>query len=311
MRLSIRNGLNMIKKFLNYVEVRTKITSLFAFLMSLAYLSYKEIKINAFLTIIFFLSMFLFDITTTAINNYIDSKHDSKGLPFKRNTAFIIILVLLAISTLLGLYLAYLTDVVVLIAGGICFIYGVLYTYGPLPISRLPLGEVFSGFFYGVMIPFIIFHINMPQGHFFLLKFSLSSISLEINVVPCLILLIFAIVPFCTTAGIMLANNICDLEADIKVKRHTLPYFIGKKTAITLFGILYYSCYVAIVLMVILKILPVTCLLTLVTFYPVQKNITLFREKQEKSLTFIVSIKNYLMIMGSTTVFIYIGTILF
>ncbi len=33
-------------------------------------------------------------------------------------------------------------------------------------------------------------------------------------------------------ANIMLANNICDLEEDIANKRHTLPYYIGKKNAI-------------------------------------------------------------------------------
>jgi 1,4-dihydroxy-2-naphthoate octaprenyltransferase len=110
--------------------------------------------------------MFIFDLTTTAINNYIDSKTNGQILDFSRKTALIIIYCLFGISTVLGLYLAYLTDIAVLFAGGICFLCGVLYTFGPLPISRQPLGEVYSGAFYGIMIPFILMYINMPAGTF-------------------------------------------------------------------------------------------------------------------------------------------------
>lgn len=300
----------MIKKFLDYVELRTKITSLFAFLMTIAFLLYKGEKINIYLTMIFFVSMFLFDMTTTAINNYIDSKHDPDSMYYKKGLALGIIIILLALSTALGVYLACLTDIVILLAGGICFVFGILYTYGPLPISRQPLGEALSGFFYGVMIPFIIFYINTPSGELLSLDYSLESVSIKLMVGPILTLLLFSIVPFCTTAAIMLANNICDVEKDIKVKRHTLPYYIGEN-AKYLFAALYYISYTAILVMVILKILPPTCLLTLLTIYFVQKNIAQFLKKQEKSVTFVMSIKNYFIIMGSNTVFICLGTIVF
>jgi 1,4-dihydroxy-2-naphthoate octaprenyltransferase len=300
----------MIKKFFDYVELRTKITSLFAFLMTIAYLVYKGEKINVNVTIIFFTSMFLFDMTTTAINNYIDSKHDPDSMHYKKGLALGIILTLLGLSTALGIYLAFLTDIVILLAGGLCFIFGVLYTYGPVPISRQPLGEILSGFFYGVMIPFIIIYINTPSGDLLSLNYSLESVSVEVKVIPILTLLVFAIVPFCTTAAIMLANNICDVEKDIKVKRHTLPYYIGEK-AKYLFAGLYYASYVAILFLVIIKELPVTCILTLLTIFFVQKNIKQFLKKQEKSVTFVLSIKNYLLIMGSNTAFICLGTIVF
>lgn len=300
----------MIKRFLDYVELRTKITSLFAFLMTIAFLVYRGEKININLTIIFFASMFLFDMTTTAINNYIDSKQDPESRYYKKGLALLIILVLLGISVALGVYLAYLTDIVILLAGGICFIFGILYTYGPVPISRQPLGEVLSGFFYGVMIPFIIIYINTPSGEIISLQYSLESVSIELKVIPMLTLLLFAIVPFCVTAAIMLANNICDVEKDIKVKRHTLPYYIGEK-AKHLFAVLYYISYAAILLMVILKILPYTCILTLLTGYFVQKNIRQFQKQQIKSVTFVLSIKNFLLIMGSNTIFICLGTIVF
>jgi 1,4-dihydroxy-2-naphthoate octaprenyltransferase len=253
--------------------------------------------------------MFLFDLTTTAINNYIDSKTNEQILGFNRKTALIIIYFLFGISTLLGLSLAYFTDIVILLAGALCFVSGVFYTYGPVPISRQPLGEIFSGFFYGAMIPFILMYINMQEGTFLSYHLSLETISLELKVVPLLVLILFSIIPFSVTANIMLANNICDLEKDITVKRYTLPYYIGKK-ALLLFATLNYTPYAAMIIMIIIKALSPVCLLSLLSIFIVQKNINRFLERQEKAVTFIYSIKNFMIIMGSITVSIFISILL-
>lgn len=299
----------LIKGFLNYIEIKTKITSTFTFAMTIAFLLYQKQKINWKLTLIFLAAMFLFDLTTTAINNYIDSKDNDQTLDFKRKTALIIIYCLFGSSTILGLYLAYLTDIIILLIGGICFLCGVLYTYGPIPISRQPLGEVISGFFYGVMIPFILIYINVPAETLFSYHLSLESISLELKVVPIITLLLFSITPFCTTANIMLANNTCDVEKDIAVKRYTLPYYLGKK-ALPLFAGLYYLTYAATILMVVFKILSPICLLSLLTIFLVQKNINVFFKKQDKATTFICAIKNFVIIMGTNTVVIFLSVLL-
>lgn len=296
----------MLNRFLNYVEIRTKITSTFAFLMTIAFLFYVEQPIDWKLTAIFFSSMFLFDLTTTAINNYIDTKTNHQKLQFHRSIALIIIYVLLCISTALGLYLVYLTDIIVLLLGGLCFVCGILYTYGPIPISRQPWGELLSGIFYGLLIPFIILYINMPEGTYFTLQLGLEVISIEFMVIPIITVLLFSIIPTCTTANIMLANNICDLEKDVLVKRYTLPYYLGNK-ALFLFAGIYYFTYLATIIMVILKILSPICLLSLLTIFIVQKNIKEFFELQDKGKTFIVSIKNYVIIMGTTTLLIFIS----
>ncbi len=255
------------------------------------------------------MAMFLFDLTTTAINNYIDTKSNHQVLQFERRTALIIIYVLFGISASLGILLACLTDLVIFLIGGLCFLCGVFYTYGPLPISRMPLGEVLSGAFYGIMIPFILLYINSPAGTFLSWNVKEMTIFLQLNIVPILLLLLFAVIPFCTTANIMLANNICDLEKDILVKRHTLPYYIGKK-ALYLFAGLYYITYMAVIALVIVKYLSPICLLSLITILPVQKNIKVFFQKQDKSATFVVAIKNYLLIMGANTLLIFISAFL-
>ncbi len=297
----------MILKLLNYTEIKTKITSIFAFLMTIAYIFYLDKPINWKLTLIFFVSMFVFDLTTTAINNYIDTKTNHQTLDFKRSTALIIIYVLFMVSAGFGLYLAYLTDVVVLLLGGVCFICGVFYTFGPVPISRQPLGEVFSGLFYGLLIPFLLLYINMPEGTYLTLKPGLDLISLDMRVMPLVTVILLSVAPICTTANIMLANNICDVDKDISVMRYTLPYYLGNKPSLYLFAALYYIPYAAVIVMVAAGMLSPICLTALVTLIFVQKNISAFFKLQDKGKTFICSIKNYVIIMASITLVIFIS----
>ena len=305
-RTVITDHQSNMKRIFEFVEIRTKITSLLPFLMSLAYLFYRRQPVNAERTLLFFGSMFLFDLTTTAINNYIDTKTNGQKLPFSRGMAKFIIYLLLGVSTALGLTLAYRTDLVVLLLGGLCFLCGVFYTWGPVPISRLPLGEIFSGLFYGLFIPFLMLYMNMPSGTFLALTADWHVIRLEINLAPALSLLLFSVGPICTTANIMLANNICDLEKDIAVGRYTLSYFLGKK-ALDVFAGLYYVTYLAWTAAVALKLLSPVCLAALLTVIPVHKNILRFKKEQIKEKTFALSVQNYIIIVGAQTLVIFLS----
>jgi len=296
-----------MKRLLSYVEITTKITSTFAFLLTAAFLFYLNGPINWRLSLLFFAAMFLFDLATTAINNYIDTKTNQQTLQFTRSTALAIIFVLLGVSAFLGLYLVWLTDVVVLLLGGLCFLCGILYTFGPVPISRQPWGEILSGIFYGFFIPFILLYINMPEGTFLTLEWNLQTVSLDLQIVPISTAAILSVIPVCCTANIMLANNICDVEQDVLVKRYTLPYYLGRKASLHLFAAVYYTTYLAMILMVALKILAPLCLLSLATLIPVRKNIHTFFGEQVKSKTFITSIKNYVIIMGTDTALIFLS----
>ncbi len=298
----------MVKRFLSYVEIKTKITSIFPFFMTLAYLFFNGIDIHPLRTAVFFCGMFLFDLTATTINNYEDTKKNRQTLQFNRRTAFYITAVLFLISAALGIYLVSLTDIVVLLLGGICFLFGVLYSWGPFPLTHSPLGEAASGFFYGFVIPFILYYINAPKD-LFTYSVSMERISAEINVSPAIGLLLLSIMPFCLTAGIMLANNICDVERDVKVGRYTLAYYL-KRRAVYVFALLYYTAYASVIVMVIAGFLSPLSLLVLITLIPVQKNITVFLKKQVKEETFIVSIKNFILIISVHIILIAAGRLL-
>lgn len=299
----------MLGRFLDYVEIKTKITSVFAFALSISYLFALGVHINSRLTCIFFAGMLLFDLTTTSINNYIDTKTNNLALQFKRTSAKAIIFILLGVSIFFGLWLVILTDVVVLITGGLCFLIGIFYTYGPIPISRQPWGEIFSGILYGFFIPFLVLYINMPLGTYLNLTLGWDVVSFQANVVPLVHLGLISIAPVCTTANIMLANNICDLERDIRVKRYTLPYYLGGKS-LYLFASLYYVCYLTNIIMAVMGMISPIALVSLVTLIPVQKNISRFLKDQKKETTFNVSIKNYIWIMtGNILGFVLTGLV--
>ncbi|CBK74102.1 1,4-dihydroxy-2-naphthoate octaprenyltransferase [Butyrivibrio fibrisolvens 16/4] len=298
----------MIKKFLKYVEIQTKITSVYAMLNAILFMILNKKEIDLSVTVVFVIAAFIFDLTTTAINNYIDSKDYPEMLPLNRKLSFVIIITMLAISTIMGLYLAYRGGILVLLIGGLCFLLGIFYTFGPLPISRIPLGELFSGIAYGMLIPFLMFYLNTPDDYI-RLDLSLEAINIKFMVWPLVSFLIYSLVTTFTTSNIMLANNTCDLEKDVAVNRHTLVFYIGRKAAVNLYAILYYLCYVAVILMVITKVLPVISLIFVLSFPLVQKNINIFRAEQIKAKTFITSIRNFIIINTAFTISLIAGII--
>jgi 1,4-dihydroxy-2-naphthoate octaprenyltransferase len=292
----------------NYLEVRTKITSVFPFLMALAYLKLMGRPIDPLRSGIFFAGMLLFDLTATAINNRADINANPDLRSLSQGKANGIVLILLALSIGLGLWLAALTDLVILLAGALCFAFGILYSWGPLPLSHGPFGEAASGFFYGVMIPYILIRINAPD---YVITYGLSAeqLSVQIQLVPAVGFALLTVLPFCLTAAIMLANNICDADRDVRLGRHTLAFYLKEK-ALPLFAALYYAAYASVILMVAADFLPAVSLLLLATLVPVRRNIRAFMQKQDKKETFRVSISNFLLILPAHAALIWIGSMM-
>lgn len=300
----------VVKKFLSYVEIQTKIASLFPFLIGLFYVIYAYGQLDPRNTLLFFASMLCFDMATTAINNYIDSKTHGKALDFSRKTATNIIFALLILATLFGLMLVYFTGAIVLFTGALCFAVGIFYTFGPAPISRMPLGEIFSGLFMGFFIPFLVVYINAPVNSLVYFAMDNFVLQLSFNIINLIKLTLITVPAICGIANIMLANNICDVEEDVKVNRFTLPYYIGKENALNLFAGLYYFSYAAIIAIAALRILPFYVLFVLVTFIIIQKNILKFRKLQSKEATFALSVQNLVILLSTLIIVMVIAGIL-
>ncbi len=286
-----------LQRFFSFVEIKTKVASFLPFGLALAYLAYQDSPINWPLTLLFFIAMTFFDMATTALNNYIDAKASRTDLPFSRPLALFILLVLLLSASISGLVLAWLSVPLVFWAGAASFLIGIAYTFGPAPISRMPLGEFFSGLFMGFFIPLLTVTINSSSLAPAQLVWQAPTVLLAVDLKLLLQLGILTLLPATTIAGIMLANNICDLEKDIKIKRFTLPYYLGKKRALLLFAALYLAALFSLIGSVICGLLPPLVLLTLLAAWPLQKNIRRFFALQDKALTFPLSVQNFLLLV--------------
>ena len=286
-----------ILKFFSYVEIRTKIASLLPFLLGLVFACYATGSIHWGLSALFFVSMTFFDMATTALNNYIDTKASNSSLPFRRKTARWLLFLLLALATGSGLLLALLTGPVVFLTGAVCFFIGITYTFGPAPLSRMPLGEVFSGLFMGFFIPFLMVIINSPPDALVSLTWQTPRLLLSINI-PALLRLLLITGPAITgIANIMLANNICDVVHDVTINRFTLPYYVGNRYALQLFTLLYGLAAAFQILAALTGTLPHLSLLSFLTWPLVLRNIRRFLHKQDKSLTFPLSVANFILLV--------------
>jgi len=85
----------------------------------------------------------------------------------------------------------------------------ILYSGGPLPVSYLPIGELVSGFVMGGLIPLGVAACADNRLHPEILIFGL----------PCII----------GIGLIMMSNNGCDIEKDIRAGRRTLPTLLGRE----------------------------------------------------------------------------------
>lgn len=311
-----------VSSFFKLVEIQTKVASMTPFLLGglLAYYRYGQFKILSFVYML--VSLLAFDMATTTINNYIDYKKAKKtsGYNYESHNAIvrdkikeshvqIVIAALLVIAITFGILLYLNTSLAVLIIGAISFTVGILYTFGPIPISRMPLGEIVSGFFMGFVIVFLSNFVHTTELGILAVYFSEGTLSIDMQLKELLVVFLLALPATLGISNIMLANNICDMEDDIANKRYTLPIYIGKKASLKLFRALYYISYIDIALLLILGILPVTVVPALFTIVPVQKNINEFLELQSKQGTFAKAIKNFLIINASLIVLIGVGIV--
>ena len=147
---------------------------------------------------------------------------------------------------------------------------------------------------------FIAVYVNLASGTLLNLQFLPNyQFALVGNYLQILVILLVSIPSIFTIANIMLANNLCDLDEDIVNHRYTLVFYIGRKRGVQLFNVLIYLSYVAVVLAVVLKIYHPIMLAVLLTLFPVSKNLSIFNQKQVKTETFVLSIKNLILINGA------------
>lgn len=181
---------------------------------------------------------------TNLFNEYYDFKRgldneESVGIGgaivregIKPKTVMQIALALYGLSILLGVYICMNSSWWLALIGLIAMAIGYLYTGGPFPIAYTPFGEIFSGFFMGMLIILISFFIQTG---------TVTANSVLISV-PILILV----------GAIMLSNNIRDYDGDKEFGRKTLAILLGRKRAINFLAGMFIVAYLWVFALIIL-----------------------------------------------------------
>ncbi|WP_125705171.1 1,4-dihydroxy-2-naphthoate polyprenyltransferase [Lacticaseibacillus daqingensis] len=298
-----------VSAFMELVEARTKLASILPFLVGVLFAFAYFGRLDGVNTALFFVAMLLFDMTTTAINNLMDYQK-AKDATYQRETNVIgrrhlavgqvtaLILGMLGAATVLGLVLVWRTDWLLLLIGAACFVIGIFYTFGPLPLSRLPLGEVFSGVTMGLGIPFIAVFINVAPNDLLGLTVTWPVVALHGDFVSLIALFLVCVTPMATIANVMLANNLSDIAQDTANHRMTLPMYLGQGGGVRLWQTLTYSGYVAVVGAVLLGALTWPVLVTLLALPLVARNANRFAHRQDKARTFPMALRNLMLENG-------------
>lgn len=292
-----------VEIFLEFVEIRTKIASIVPMSLGILWSIYRYNQLNWLNTLFFILAVLSFDMCTTAINNTMDY-FKAINHHYKENENVIgvyqltprkmvyVVLSLLGIALIFSFILVYLTDPILILMGGLCFMIGILYTFGPTPISRTPYGELFSGVTMGFGIFFLAVFVNQPDNLIHT-EWVLPTMSVTWNWVMTLEIVLMSLPIIAMISNIMLANNLCDYEMDINNERFTLVHYIGKKWGVRLYQILSLLAWLCWVLYIISEMLPFWSIIGLAVAYFHWQSVMRFSAKQIKRETFVEAITSF------------------
>lgn len=219
------------------------LTAAFApvFLGTMIALTYGKIHFPLFFSML--IASILIQMATNMFNEYYDFKREldtenSIGIGgaivrngVKPKTVLNLAFVLYGISVLIGIYICIETSWLLALVGIVAMMIGYFYTGGPYPIAYTPFGELVSGVVMGMLLILIAFYIQTGTV-------TKEAVLLSI---PSMLLV----------GGIMMANNIRDIEGDKLGGRKTLAILSGRANAITilmLFFIVSYSWIIALII---------------------------------------------------------------
>lgn len=283
------------KNFFKLAQMQTTITTFLTAILGVFYSWYNYKLFNPILSILTVLFVLLFLIAVNIRDNYVDYEVAYKKGDLAAENMIIgrerlslkdvrfAYLIVGIISAIIGLYLVSQTTILAFYAGVTCFLIGILYAAGPVPISSTPFGEVFTGIAMGFGVFFSTLYVNSFQ----LLEFNIETI---------IKIFLASTATTIVAINIVLANNICDLEEDMEDNRYSLTYYIGVEKSLFLYKSLYYLAYSSIILSVIVKAYPKIVILSLLSFPLVQKNIQAFMKNQNKDRGLRIAVINSIII---------------
>jgi len=193
------------------------------------------------------------------------------------------------IAILIGGYICLSTSLGLAFVGAICMMAGYFYTGGPYPIAYTAFGELVAGLFMGLVLVLISFYVQTGS-------ITLTSILISI---PIAIL----------CGGILMANNIRDLDGDKENGRRTLAILLGRKKANIFLMSMFIVSYLWVIGLSIFNVETFWILLVFASLPKAYRAIKLFTEKT-KSIQLMPAMKATAQMHTHFGLFLTLGLIL-
>ena len=132
------------------------------------------------------------------------------------------------VAVLAGVYLIAVAGWQLLLVGAASILAGVLYTGGPRPYGYEGLGEVFVFLFFGIVAVAGSFFVQVKH-----LDWEAFALAVPVGLIA---------------AGILMVNNIRDIETDRRARKRTIAVRLGRMRARGLFAVTVYGAYVLLVI---------------------------------------------------------------
>ncbi|MCT4420130.1 MULTISPECIES: prenyltransferase [Leuconostoc] len=289
------------KQFLDLVEIRVVIPSVAPLLVGLVYSQWQYSRLNWLNAALLIIATVSVHLAVNTFNRYEDNKRQ-KANDFLREQAagevitdkqvLHVAMWLALIAVVAGITVALLTDYVTWIIGILSFVIGYLYSAGPKPITNTPFGEIVSGITMGYFIFVAQVYVN-------------TRMTLTVSVLFQWFIVSFPLVIF--IAEIMFANNIADHDVDESNNRHTLVHYMGISSAKRMYVFYAILAFIELLIATIVGWLPITTYAMIALLPIVLKNAKGFVDRPIKRETFVLAIKNLVVVMLGMTVVIMAG----
>jgi 1,4-dihydroxy-2-naphthoate octaprenyltransferase len=128
-----------------------------------------------------------------------------------------------AVAVLAGVYLVVVAGWQLLLVGAASILAGVLYTGGPRPYGYEGLGEVFVFLFFGIVAVAGSYFVQVRH-----LEWEAFALAVPVGLIA---------------AGILVVNNVRDIDSDRRAGKRTLAVRLGRARTRVLFAVIVYLAY--------------------------------------------------------------------
>jgi 1,4-dihydroxy-2-naphthoate polyprenyltransferase len=130
------------------------------------------------------------------------------------------------IAIVAGIYLTIVAGWVLLLVGAASILAGVLYTGGPRPYGYEGLGEAFVFLFFGIVAVAGSYFVQVEH-----LQWEAFALAIPVGLIA---------------AGILVVNNVRDIDTDRRAGKRTLAVRLGRARARVMFAAIVYLAYVLV-----------------------------------------------------------------